>query len=112
MQVRFKQIARDRGYDPDDPSGIDETTAAAIGAYGALADAPSLLVSAAIDDAFGTALRPNIPSTIDEWPNWRIPLPGTMEDLRNEPRAAAIATAIGWGRRAEARAPVEHTTSR
>lgn len=112
MQVRFKQLARDRGFDPGSPNGIDEITAAAIGAYGALADASSMLVSAAIDDAFGTPLRPNIPSTIDEWPNWRIPLPGTLDDLRKEPRAAAIATAIGWGRHAEARASVDEPASR
>ena len=40
----------------------------------ALGEAPSLVVVATLDDATGMVERPNLPGTIDEWPNWRIPL--------------------------------------
>ena len=39
-------------------------------AHRALAEAPSLVVVATLDDAVGMVDRPNMPGTIDEWPNW------------------------------------------
>jgi 4-alpha-glucanotransferase len=32
-----------------------------------------------------------LPGTIDEYPNWRLPLPETLEQLRDDPRVAEIA---------------------
>jgi 4-alpha-glucanotransferase len=34
--------------------------------------------------------QPNLPGTIDEYPNWRLPLPETLEQLRDDPRVAEI----------------------
>lgn len=64
----------------------------------ALAGAPSLLVTATIDDALEVDARPNQPGTVDAWPNWSIPLPLTIEQIECDPRVRAVARAIGRGR--------------
>ena len=42
--------------------------------------APSLLLSATLDDAVGEERRPNMPGTIER-PNWSLPLPVPIDDL-------------------------------
>jgi 4-alpha-glucanotransferase len=49
-----------------------------------LADAPSRLVLIAIEDALGSKDQVNLPGTTNEYPNWRVRLPVSLEDLRNE----------------------------
>ncbi|MDQ6797714.1 MAG: 4-alpha-glucanotransferase [Actinomycetota bacterium] len=65
------------------------------GVYGALARAPSLLVTAGIDDALCIEERPNMPGTIDEWPNWSIALPVSIEEIKSDPRPRVIADLLG-----------------
>lgn len=62
--------------------------------YAALAEAPSMLLTAGLDDALGVEKRPNMPGTVDEWPNWRIPLPLPLEELQTDPRPRAVAAAL------------------
>jgi 4-alpha-glucanotransferase len=71
----------------DDSADIDEV---AVAAHAALAAAPSMLVTAALDDLVGAEHRPNVPGTIDEHPNWRIPLPVPLDDLPTTPLAERI----------------------
>ena len=59
-----------------------------------LAQAPSLLVTATLDDALGVVERPNVPGTTDERPNWSIALPAPLEALPTAPRALRIAAAL------------------
>jgi 4-alpha-glucanotransferase len=59
-----------------------------------LAEAPSLLITATLDDALAVAERPNVPGTTDERPNWSIALPATLETLETAPLALRIATAL------------------
>jgi 4-alpha-glucanotransferase len=75
-------------------AGIDEVVVAT---HEALATAPSLLLLATLDDAVATPERPNLPGTIDEWPNWRIPLPVTLEELTALPLPRAVAHALDSG---------------
>jgi 4-alpha-glucanotransferase len=42
--------------------------------HAALAASPCRLVLAAFGDAVGDLRQPNLPSTVDEYPNWRLPL--------------------------------------
>ncbi len=56
-----------------------------------LAEAPSMIVTATLDDLLGAEHRPNLPGTIDQHPNWRIPLPVPLEDLPGYPLAESIA---------------------
>ncbi len=83
MRARVGQVA---GVDDDAP--VDDVVA---GVYKALARAPSLLVTAGIDDALAVEERPNMPGTVDEWPNWSIALPASIEEIKSDPRPRAIA---------------------
>lgn len=74
-----------------DDTPVDEVVLAT---YRALAKAPSQVLVATLEDAVGVAERPNMPGTVDEWPNWSIPLPVSVEDLVASPQAAAIAEAL------------------
>ena len=66
-------------------------TDVAVGAYRALSRAPSRVLVATLDDALGVEERPNMPGTVDEWPNWSIALPTPVEDLPDAPGVKAIA---------------------
>ncbi|HEX6597118.1 MAG TPA: 4-alpha-glucanotransferase, partial [Acidimicrobiales bacterium] len=74
----------------------DETSAEdlALSAYGALARTPCLLITGTLDDAVGVEERPNMPGTTDEWPNWSIALPCTLEELEQDPRPARLAAVL------------------
>ena len=65
-----------------------------LGAYRELSTAPSRIITAALDDALGVEERPNMPGTVDEWPNWRIALPLSLEDVLRDERVDAVARAM------------------
>ena len=67
-------------------------------AHEALSTAPCLLVTATLEDALEVVERPNQPGTVDEWPNWSIPLPLPLEEIEAAPGVRAVARAIGRGR--------------
>ena len=46
---------------------------------------PSMLRCASLDDLCGATLRANVPGTTDQRPNWRIPLPMTLEAIAAAP---------------------------
>ncbi len=57
------------------PAGREPTTQEmTVALYGYLALTPAVLVGVALADAVGDRRTQNIPGTIDEYPNWRIPL--------------------------------------
>ncbi len=60
------------------------------GAYRRLADAPSLLLSATLEDATGDVRRPNMPGASDR-DNWCLPLPVSVDDLPNDRLALLVA---------------------
>jgi len=53
-----------------------------------LARTPCMLACASLDDVAGSVMRANVPGTVDQHPNWRIPLPVTLEELAASPRTA------------------------
>jgi 4-alpha-glucanotransferase len=61
------------------------------GVYEDLGQAPCLVLTASLDDVAAVEQRPNMPGTIDEWPNWCIALPLLLEQLEQSSLAAAIA---------------------
>jgi 4-alpha-glucanotransferase len=63
--------------------------------YALLARAPSVVVTATLEDATATEARPNMPGTIAEWPNWKQPLAKGLEALSRDPQTVAIAAALG-----------------
>jgi len=61
-----------------------------------LADAPSVMITATLEDVLGLAERPNMPGTTAAVrPNWSVALPLPLEALRNDPRPRAVAEALG-----------------
>jgi 4-alpha-glucanotransferase len=71
--------------------GTAPTTEAVEKIYAAMARAPSMLVTATLDDALAVVERPNFPSTVHEWPNWSLALPQDLDALEHAalPRAVA-----------------------
>ncbi len=55
-----------------------------------LAESRSRLVLVAPYDVVGEARQPNLPGTVDEYPNWRLPLPLSLDELRDHPLLAAV----------------------
>ncbi len=64
-------------------------------AYRRLADAPSHLVTATLEDALAVAERTNMPGTITDRPNWSIALPAPLEALEQAPLPRRLAAALG-----------------
>lgn len=60
----------------EDPT--DDELAVAMHAF--LARTPSLLVATGLGDALGDRRQPNMPGTIDQYPNWRLPLARWTDD--------------------------------
>jgi 4-alpha-glucanotransferase len=64
---------------------------------------PSRLLCVSLSDAVGDRRTQNQPGTIDEYPNWRVPLTGSdgepmlLEDVVSSKRAAALAAAVRDG---------------
>ena len=49
--------------------------------YRALAQAPSRVLLATLDDAVAVPERPNLPGTVNEWPNWSLALEKPLEEI-------------------------------
>lgn len=69
------------GIDVDDP---------VVALHAVIARAASRLVLSSPTDVVGERRQPNLPGTIDEYPNWRIPLPVTLEEFFDDPHVAAV----------------------
>ena len=67
---------------------------AVVAAHRLLAEAPSMVLAATLDDALVVEERPNVPGTVDERPNWSLALPARLEELERSETAAAIAAAL------------------
>ena len=81
-------------------TGLDETAPlddVVVATHAALAATPALVRLAALDDACRAAERPNMPGTIDEHPNWRLPLPSTLDEITTDPTVLAVADAMANG---------------
>jgi 4-alpha-glucanotransferase len=68
----------------------------ALAVHRRLAEAPSVLIAATLDDALGVAERPNLPGTkADRRPNWALALPEVLEQIETDPRVRAVGAALG-----------------
>jgi len=75
--------------------------------HAALVAAPARLVVAALGDAVGDVRQPNLPGTVDEYPNWRLPVaspgpdgaprPVLLEELRASPAVRRLADLLRAG---------------
>ena len=62
--------------------------------YAALAEAPSRVLLATLDDALAVAERPNMPGTVTEWPNWSLALPQPLEEIETAALPRKLAAAL------------------
>jgi 4-alpha-glucanotransferase len=62
--------------------------------YRALAAAPSRILLATLDDAQAVAERPNMPGTVNQWPNWSLALPRTLEEMEEAELPRQIAAVL------------------
>jgi 4-alpha-glucanotransferase len=70
--------------------GAADVEAAIVSAHRMLAESPSVIRLASLEDAVAELRRPNLPGTVDERPNWRIPLSVTLEGLGDHPLVAQL----------------------
>lgn len=68
-----------------------------VAAYAALSRAPSAVLLASLDDCLAVAERPNMPGTVESWPNWRLALPAILEELIASPLPHRIAAELQRG---------------
>ena len=94
-QHRLRQRLVDVTRAPDGTPPVD----VAVAAYKALADSRSRIVLAALEDALGVEERPNVPGTTTEWPNWRLSLPRSLEDIEHSAGAHRIAEVMNAANR-------------
>jgi 4-alpha-glucanotransferase len=59
-----------------------------------LATAASRLILTSPQDAVGEPRQPNLPGTVDQYPNWRIPLPVSVDELLSDTRVQAAIMAL------------------
>jgi 4-alpha-glucanotransferase len=59
-----------------------------------LAKTPSRLKLISPYDVIGETRQPNLPGTVDEYPNWRLPLAATLEQLQADPRVGEVTAAF------------------
>jgi len=76
--------------------------------HAALTASPCRVVLAALGDAVGDLRQPNLPGTVDEYPNWRLPVadgagrPLPLEELLDAPGVARLAALLDEGVRTRA----------
>jgi 4-alpha-glucanotransferase len=99
-------LGRD-GLIPQSASPPPEEFTAALYAY--LTRTPAVLVGVSLAEAAGERRPQNMPGTVDEYPNWRIPLTGPdgqpvlLEDLPAHRGVRAVAETVSGGLRRSAR---------
>lgn len=104
----FAQIAHTRRalcelahIDPDkSPSQITQRDVhdAVVARYRLLTQAPSLVVVVSLDDAAMVAERPNMPGTVDVYPNWRLALPRPIEEIMDSSLARDLVSMMRLSR--------------
>ncbi len=73
-----------------DDAPVEDVT---VGAYQRLAEAPSMVVAATIEDPLGVEERPNYPGTLVDT-NWSVALPVPLEEIETDPTVDRVAAAL------------------
>jgi 4-alpha-glucanotransferase len=75
------------------PDQADEE-AVLLALHAFLARTPSMLVAATLEDAVRASDRPNVPGTVDQHPNWSLPLAVLLDELAADPRVRRLAAVL------------------
>ena len=90
------------------PEGERDPETVVLAMHSALVASPCRIVLAALGDAVGDLRQPNLPGTVDQYPNWRLPVadgsgrPLTLEALLAHPGTARLAALLDEGVRSRA----------
>jgi 4-alpha-glucanotransferase len=87
--LREKLVAMTRLPDATAPVDV------AVAAYTELARGRPRIVLASMEDALGVSERPNVPGTTTEFPNWRLALPASLDEIETADGVNRIANAMG-----------------
>jgi len=78
----------------------EQVREAALGMHRLLVETPARIILAALGDAVGDRHQPNLPSTVDSYPNWRLPVRDengrlmSLEDLMADERVARLVAVL------------------
>lgn len=86
-RVELVELLREQGLVEGTEPGEDQLVLAL---HALLARARSRLVLVSPYDVVGETRQPNLPGTVDEYPNWRLPLPVSLEELAVDPRVRQV----------------------
>ncbi|MFV0406717.1 MAG: 4-alpha-glucanotransferase [Propioniciclava sp.] len=94
---RWRRVLVERGFLPEKGGSI-EVQVRALHRY--IVASPARVLCAALTDAVGDTRTQNQPGTVNEYPNWRVPLSGpegevlSLEDVYQSVRAARLAAVM------------------
>lgn len=95
-RAEWLALLRSEGFlDDDDPTPDEPQIIDAMHRF--LAATPSRLKLVSPYDVLAEPCQPNLPGTVDEYPNWRLPLSEPLEQLRTDPRIAGTAALFSDG---------------
>jgi 4-alpha-glucanotransferase len=86
-RLELVELLREQGLVSGADPGEDQLIVAM---HALLARSRSRLVLVSPYDIIGETRQPNLPGTVDQYPNWRIPLPETLEELQDDPRVRVV----------------------
>ena len=86
-RLELVELLREEGLVTGSEPGEDQLVVAM---HALLARSRARLVLVSPYDVIGEARHPNLPGTIDQYPNWRLPLPESLEELRDDPRVRVV----------------------
>jgi 4-alpha-glucanotransferase len=86
-RLELVELLREQGLVVGDDPGEDQLVVAM---HALLARSQSRLVLISPYDVIGETRQPNLPGTVDQYPNWRLPLPESLEELRDDPRVRVV----------------------
>jgi 4-alpha-glucanotransferase len=94
-RLELVELLREEGLVTGEEPGEDQIVVAM---HALLARSRSRLVLVSPYDVVGETNQPNLPGTVDEYPNWRIPLPLSVEELLDDPRVRVVTDQMRIGR--------------
>jgi len=75
---------------PEETSPVE----VAVAVYQRLARGRTRMVLVSMEDALGVHERPNVPGTTNQFPNWRLALPYSLEEIEHLDGVQRIAAAM------------------
>jgi 4-alpha-glucanotransferase len=86
-RLELIELLREEGLVEGEQPGEDQLLVAV---HTLLARSRSRFALVSPYDLVGEVRQPNLPGTVDEYPNWRLPLPVSLEELYSDPRVRVV----------------------